>query len=277
MVYDQRRIHFFKKIILKILGYIPLFLVTFPRDLKFLETYHRIIAISEYSKKWIERLWGRKSTVLFPPVDIDNFKPGIKEKIILSVGRFFPEHHNKKQLELAEIFKELLSRYPEDMKGYTLYLVGGLDRRPDHLKYVEKIREVSKNYPIKVITNMEWLQLVKLFAKSHIFWHASGMDEDEKIHPEKFEHFGITTVEAMAAGCIPVVINKGGQEEIINDGYNGFLFDSWGELENITLSIIRGEVDTEEIRKNAVKDCRRFSNLNFKKNLISIVGDLLKK
>lgn len=277
VVYDQRRIHFFKKIILKILGYIPLFLITFPRDLKFLETYHRIIAISEYSRKWVERLWGRKSTVLFPPVDIDNFKSGIKEKIILSVGRFFPEHHNKKQLELAEIFKELLTRYPDAMKGYTLYLVGGLDRRPDHLKYVERIREVSKNYPIKVITNMEWPQLVKLFSKSYIFWHASGMDEDEKIHPEKFEHFGITTVEAMAAGCIPVVINKGGQKEIINDGHNGFLFESWGELENITLSIIRGEVNTEEIRKNTVKDCRRFSNLNFKKNLISIVGGLLKK
>ena len=78
-VYDQRRINFFKKIILKILGYIPLFLITFPRNLKFLETYHKIIAISVYSKKWIERLWGRQSTVLFPPVDIDNFKSGIKE------------------------------------------------------------------------------------------------------------------------------------------------------------------------------------------------------
>ncbi len=277
VVYDRRRIHFYKKIILKILGYIPLFLITFPRDLKFLETYHKIIAISVYSKKWIKRLWNRQSIVLFPPVDIANLKSGIKEKIILSVGRFFPEHHNKKQLELAEIFKELLRLYPDDMKGYTLYLVGGLDRRPDHLKYVEKIREVSKNYPIRVITNMEWPRLVKLFAKSYIFWHASGMDEDEKIHPEKFEHFGITTVEAMAAGCIPVVINKGGQKEIINDKYNGFLFESWEELKNITLSIIRGEIDTKGIRKNAVKNCRRFSNINFKRNLISIVSDLLKK
>jgi len=277
VVYDRRRINFFKKIILKILGYIPLFLITFPKNLKFLETYHKIIAISEYSRKWIKKLWDRQSTVLFPPVDIDSFKAGTKEKIILSVGRFFPEHHNKKQLEMAEIFKELLVRYPDDMKGYTLYLVGGADMRPGHLKYVEKIRDVSKNCPIKVITNIEWSKLVELFARSHIFWHASGMDEDEKIHPEKFEHFGITTVEAMAAGCIPVVISKGGQKEIINDRHNGFLFDSWNGLKNITLSIIRGEVDTEEIRKNAVKSCRRFSNSNFKRNLASIIEDLLEK
>jgi len=277
VVYDRRRISFFKKVILKILGYIPLFLVTFPRDLKFLETYYKIITISQYSKKWVKKLWDRQSTVLFPPVDIDSFKSGIKQKIILSVGRFFPEHHNKKQLELAEIFKEMLVRYPDDMKGYTLYLVGGVDRRPDHLKYVEKIREVSKNCPIKVITNIEWPLLVELFAKSRIFWHAAGVGEDEKINPEKFEHFGITTVEAMAAGCIPVVINKGGQKEIISNRHNGFLFESWEELKNITLSIIRGEVDTEKVRKIAARDCRRFSNSNFKRGLLSIIDDLLKK
>lgn len=277
VVYERSRIGFFKKVILKILGYIPLFLVTFPRDLKFLKTYNKIITISQYSKKWVKRLWDRQSTVLYPPVDIDSFKSGMKEKIILSVGRFFPEHHNKKQLEMAEIFKKMLERYPVEMKDYTLYLVGGVDRRPDHLRYVEKIREVAKNYPIKVITNIKWPLLVELFAKSRIFWHASGMDEDEKVNPEKFEHFGITTVEAMAAGCIPAVINKGGQKEIINDGHNGFLFESCEELENITIGIIRGEVDTKKIGKNAAQDCRRFSNLNFKKGLLTIIDDLLEK
>ena len=74
-------------------------------------------------------------------------------------------------------------------------------------------------------------------------------------------------MEAMAAGCIPVVISKGGQKEIINDRHNGFLFDSWEELKNITLNIIRREVNIKQIRKNAVKNCRRFSNLNFKENL----------
>ncbi len=276
-VYDCRKMKFFKRILLKIFGYIPLFLITFPRNLKFLETYHKIIAISEYSKKWIEKLWGKKSTVLFPPVDIDNFKTAAKEKIILSVGRFFPEHHNKKQLELAIVFKEMLEMYPDYMKGYTLYLVGGVDRKPDHLDYVEKIRAVSRDCPIKIITNIEWVKLVELFARSYIFWHASGMGEDEKTHPEKFEHFGITTVEAMAAGCIPVVISEGGQREIISNGHDGFLFKNWQELKAITLDIIRGKVDIKGIKENAAKSCRRFSNLNFKRNLLLIVGNLIKK
>jgi len=275
VVYDRRKINFLKKAILKILGYIPLFLITYPRDLKFLETYNKIITISKYSRKWIKKLWGRESTILFPPVDVDSFKAGKKEKIILSVGRFFPEHHNKKQLELVRIFNELFEQYPGRMRDYTLYLAGGVGSRADHLKYVEKVIAAGKNYPVKVITNIEWLQLVKIFARSHIFWHASGMDEDEKVHPEKFEHFGITTVEAMAAGCIPVVINKGGQKEIIKNGHNGFLFDSWKELKDITIKIINGEVNADEIRKNAAESCRRFSNSNFERDLISTVNKVM--
>lgn len=277
VVYDRRRISLFKKAVLKILGYIPLFLITFPGDLTFLKTYNKIITISEYSKKWIKKLWGSESTILFPPVDIDSFKVGKKEKIILSVGRFFPEHHNKKQLELAQTFKQILEQYSDEMRGYTLYLVGGVGGRADHLEYVEKIRAVSKNYPIEIITNIGWGELVELFARSYIFWHASGMGEDEKVHPERFEHFGITTVEAMAAGCIPVVINKGGQKEIINNGYDGFFFKDWQELKDITIKIIRGEVDVEKVRKNAISNCRKFSNSNFKKDLISTISKILKE
>jgi len=275
VVYNYSKIAFLKKIILKILGYIPLFLVTFPASLKFLDTYHEIITISEYSRSWIRKLWKRESDILYPPVDIDSFKVKTKEKIILGVGRFFPEHHNKKQLEMVRVFKQLVDSHPEEMRDYTLYLAGGVSSRTDHIEYVNKVIEEGRGYPVKVVMNMDWDKLVDLFGSALIFWHASGMGEDEKAHPEKFEHFGITTVEAMAAGCIPVVINKGGQKEIVKDGYNGFLFDSWEELKLITLDIIRGRVDTEKIRENAAGSCRRFSNEKFEDNLVSIVNRLL--
>ena len=275
VLYDDTKTGLPKKILMKLLGYIPLFLVNYPRDLKFLETYSRIIAISEYSRAWVKRFWAKDSTILFPPVDVGSFTSGKKEKIILSVGRFFPEHHNKKQLEMAKAFKEMVDKHPGTAGDYTLYLVGGVGRDIRHLEYVEKIKEASKDYPVKVITNMEWDRLVDLFSKSYIFWHASGMGEDEEDHPERFEHFGITTVEAMAAGAIPVVINKGGQKEIIDNGRNGFFFNSWQELENITLKIMKGEVDTARISKNAARDCKKFSNENFEKNMLAIIKDAI--
>jgi len=46
----------------------------------------------------------------------------------------------------------------------------------------------------------------------------------------KCEHFGITTAEAMSAGCVPMVINAGGQPEILGDSGGGYL---WGTPEQL--------------------------------------------
>lgn len=271
VLYCESGINIFKKLILKILGFVPLFLVSYPKNFKFLDSYNRILSISQYSKKWIDKLWGKESTILYPPVDVEDFAPAGKDNIILSVGRFFPEHHNKKQLEMAQNFIDLYTKNPEVMKNFTLCLAGGVENKAEHMDYVKSIKKLSENFPIKVLTNIDWDKLVELFSRSLIFWHASGMGEDEIRHPEKFEHFGITTVEAMASGCIPVVINKGGQTEIIQNGYNGFLFESWDELKEITLKICSGSIDFNSIKENAVKSSKKFSSVNFERELLDLM------
>jgi glycosyltransferase involved in cell wall biosynthesis len=211
-------------------------------------------------------------------VDIESFAPDkniVREKAILSVGRFFPEHHNKKQYELAAAFIEMVRENPADLEGYTLYLAGGLEDRAGHVEYVERIRKISEGYPVKVLTNISFDRLAELFMKASIFWHASGLGEDEEAHPEKFEHFGITTVEAMSAGCIPVVIEKGGQKEIVSDGIDGFLFRDLEELKDKTLDIIKGKVDEDTLRRKALAGCRKFSNERFARDLLSIVKDVI--
>jgi glycosyltransferase involved in cell wall biosynthesis len=278
VIYDETQVNPAKKLILRILGYIPLFLITYPRHYKFLDTYQKIISISEYSSFWIKKFWNKDSTILFPPVDTESFRSGEnnnKEKAILSVGRFFPEHHNKKQYELAATFIKMIDKYPHELKGYTLYLAGGVSGISEHLEYIERIKKLSTGYPIEILSNVSFKELTGLFKKSSIFWHASGLGEDENAHPEKFEHFGITTAEAMSAGCIPVVINKGGQKEIIEDGVDGFFFNDLQELSDQTLKIIRDEVDSGRIRKNAVRNCQKFSNSNFEKELLSIIEEVM--
>ncbi|MBM3708799.1 MAG: glycosyltransferase [Actinobacteria bacterium] len=277
VLYDERKINLIKKIILKLAGFLPLFLVTYPRDLKFLDTYHKIIAISEYSQKWVRRFWSKESIILYPPVDVEKFKTEKKEKIILSVGRFFSGHHNKKQLELAQNFIELYENHRDIMKDFKLVLAGGVEEKPAHMEYLKIIKKISMGYPINVMPNIGWRNLVKLFSRALIFWHASGMEEDKDRHPEKFEHFGITTVEAMASGCIPVVINMGGQTEIIKDGFNGFLFGSWEQLRVLTLKICKNEIDYSTVSRNAVLDAEKFSSLCFEKKLLEIIREEVTK
>lgn len=276
VLYDERKTGVFQKIIMKLLGYIPMFIVSYPADLKFLESYDEIIAISEYSSYWIKKFWGKDSKILFPPVDISSFKSAQKEKIILSVGRFFPEHHNKKQLELAQAFIELVNENPETMKDFRLVLAGGLENKQSHINYVNKIKEISNNYSIEILPNISWDELNEIFAKALIFWHASGLNEDENKNPEKFEHFGITTVEAMASGCIPIVINKGGQKEIIKDGVNGFTFNDVAELKQKTLFVIEHDKDMDKIRLQAIKDSKKYSDEVFEDELLKIISSAKK-
>lgn len=277
VLYDESDISLPKKIFFKILGYIPMFLVTYPSGFKFLESYNEILSISGYTEYWIKRYWKKDSRVLFPPVDTESFKAGSKEKIILSVGRFFPEHHNKKQYELARAFTEMVKTDPNEMKDYRLILAGGLENRESHTAYVEKIKEISEGYPIEIRTNISWSELKDLFSKAMIFWHAAGLNEDENKNPAKFEHFGITTVEAMSAGCIPVVINRGGQKEIIEEAVNGFKFEDISELKEKTIYVIKNYDHIDKIKFRAISDSRKYSNKNFEENLLKIIAEATEK
>ena len=52
------------------------------------------------------------------------------------------------------------------------------------------------------------------------------------------EHFGISTVEAMSAGAVPIVYRGGGQVEIVRDDENGMLWKTIDELTTKTRTII---------------------------------------
>jgi glycosyltransferase involved in cell wall biosynthesis len=77
-------------------------------------------------------------------------------------------------------------------------------------------------------------EISRLFERASIFWHAPGLGLDPEQFPAKMEHFGIATVEAMQAGCVPVVINRGGHPEIVRDGVDGLLWSTVDELRAAT-------------------------------------------
>jgi hypothetical protein len=78
--------------------------------------------------------------------------------------------------------------------------------------------------------------LCNLYGKSQIYWHAAGFEIDEHKNPELTEHFGISTVEAVSAGCIPLVIPYGGQREIIKSA--DLHWESVDELVQKTKAVI---------------------------------------
>ncbi len=166
--------------------------------------------------------------VQLPDQDIDR---AIKQREILHVGRFFRVGHNKKQLELVKVFKRLVDG--GKAQGWHLTLAGQVAEEDQ--SYVENVAQEAMGYPITISTNITIEDLRCLYEKAAIYWHATGLNEETDESPELKEHFGITTVEAMSYGCLPIVLNGGGQPEIVDDAVSGFLFVDESGLEDLSI------------------------------------------
>jgi glycosyltransferase involved in cell wall biosynthesis len=223
-----------------------------------LATYQHRFSISEFSREWTRRRWGLDTSVIYPPVDV-TVTPHEKEPLILSVGRFSTLAHTKKQLEMVNAFRQLSPGLP----GWRYVIVGGLNDRAENREYFEKVRRQAAGFPAVVEANVETARVKQLFARARIFWHATGLGEDPDAHPELAEHFGIATVEAMAAGCVPVVINRGGQSNIVSHGVNGFLWNTIDEMLQYSEQLCRDEALWRTLSDAARRDAAQFSRARF--------------
>lgn len=189
---------------------------------------YKFISNSSYTKEWMKK-WGVNSEVVYPYVsqellDID-LAHTEKEKIILSVGRFFPHLHAKKHEEIIEAFGKFYEKHPD----FRLVLAGGVKNEDmGYFKSLENIASKHKNIVLK--PNIAHEELVQLYRTSMFFWHFAGYGVDEEKNPDRVEHLGMTPLEAMAAGSIPFCYRAGGPKEIIQEGKNGYLFLTVFEL-----------------------------------------------
>ena len=224
-----------------------------------LATYRHRFAISEYARAWTARRWGINCEIVYPPV-ATAFDDVPKERLILSVGRFSTLAHTKKQLEMMHAFRELS---PGAASGWTYASVGGLNTRPENHAYFDQVQQAGRGYPAIVNANLDRRSVRSFFERARIFWHATGLNDDTDAHPELAEHFGIATVEAMAAGCVPVVIDKGGQREIVEHGRTGFLWTTVDEMKACTLRLIADDALWSRMSAAARQQATRFTRERF--------------
>lgn len=188
-----------------------------------LDACELVITYSEYVRSWVERELGCSTEVLHPPVA--SIASARKEALILSVGRLTARGHNKKHWIMIEAFRRLEEA---GVSGWKLVLVGSAGR--DDTGYIESMKRSAKGSDVEILPNVDRASLESLYGRASIYWHATGYGEDEQVHPERFEHFGIAVVEAMSAGCVPVVLNGGGLPEIVEQGVSGWL---WNDMETL--------------------------------------------
>lgn len=228
----------------------------------------KIVCNSQFTKKFIDRKFNANSYVLYPPATISTGKVLEKENLILTVGRFslLPNGTDFKKLAvLIDSFKKFQRKR---LKGWKMAIVTSVNEEDE--KYFVKLKKRLKRVDIKFYKNADHATIMSLYSKAKIYWHASGYKEDLEKHPERAEHFGISTVEAMSHGAVPIVINAGGQPEIVKDNENGFLWESEDELikkthkvavdKNLFLRIQEGAIDSSH-RFNIDRFCEELNHL----------------
>lgn len=228
--------------------------------------FYKFVANSHFTKNIVDKEFKIKSRVLFPPIQTTDFLPGIKTKQILYVGRFSNLTQSKGHATLIEAFKTISSKIP----GWKLVLAGNTNIGTDK-NQISDLKSLAAGYPIKLVIDPDLKQLKQLYAESSLFWSASGYGIDEKIEPLKVEHFGMTVVEAMAAGCVPLIVNKGGHKEIITHARDGYLWDTPDQLGEWTRELTGNSKKMQELSHSAQEKSKIFSESKFKESLLALL------
>jgi glycosyltransferase involved in cell wall biosynthesis len=193
-------------------------------DYKVSKQVDHYIAISDYISERIKRTYGRDSTVIYPPVDINGAEPyAKKDDFYLAVSRMVP-------YKKMDLIVEAFSKMPDK----KLIVIGdGSD--------LNKVKaKATDNIDLLGYQPKDTLKDYMKRAKAFIF----AADED----------FGIVTIEAQSFGTPVIAYGKGGSLETVLENETGIFFNEQS-VNSLVKAVKRFEsecnFDYNRIRKNS--------------------------
>ena len=166
-------------------------------------------------------------------------------------------------VKVVEILIKALKKVCEKNDNIFLTIVGDGEEKERLISLSKKLNVSDK---IKFVGRqsdvIEWLDTADMFVYPSI-WE---------------EGFGMSVVEAMARGCIPIVSNKGGLPEVVQDFQNGFLFEKGSVndlIQKINIVINLNVQEKSKLILNAMNRSKVFSIENTIKSLNKELKDLM--
>jgi len=218
----------------------PLFACLRRIDLKKKQNPDYIATLSFFVKDWITKTYQRDSDVIYPPVDLSNFRLETqKEEYYVTVGR----------LEPYKRFDIIVKAFNEN--GKKLIVVGNGSQQ-------KRLKRIAK----KNILFTDFLESEEVFAyisKAKAFIHAG------------IEDFGITFIEAQACGTPIIAYQAGGVLETVIQNKTGVFFEK-PTAESLNEAIVNFEkitFDYIQIRNHALQ----FSEEKFKREFKEFVEE----
>ena len=219
-----------------------------------------VISNSEFSRRVISRAFGIDSIVLSPPVDVALFRKAAlfssysrnRKDAILVISRFHPTKKIENAIKLAKLLKQY-------KVGTGMKIVGNIPTKRDG--YYLYLRHLVERYNLEdYVTfeaNVSFSRLLDLIRESKVYFH-----------PLLGEPFGISIVEAMSAGLIPVVPNIGGHTEFVPLKYQ---FRTFGEGVEAISSALKASNSERMLISDSV---RRYSIDSFIHHFQQVITNL---
>jgi glycosyltransferase involved in cell wall biosynthesis len=191
---------------------------------------------------------------------------------IVNVGRFTSEGHCKRQDTLIEAFRRLAEIWRfEDLE---LHLVGTVPPDARSRGYFSELTRQASGLRVTFHVSASPQKIQELYETSAFYWHATGYGRSERLNPELMEHFGITVMEAMSAGAIPLVYQAGGPAEMVAHGVDGYHWKAVDELVDLNLSLLENVTEATRLRNAGVSAARRFDRAAFDHNLLALLDQV---
>jgi len=118
--------------------------------------------------------------------------------------------------------------------------------------------------------NVSQSRLLELYSQASLFWHATGFGRPDA-EPEKAEHFGITTVEAMSRGAVPMVYPDGVHVEIATERV-GLLWRTPEELARLAENLIASPHRLDTLSRSAAEVGLRYGRDTFYESCRNVFG-----
>ncbi len=203
-------------------------------EFKVVPSIEKIVTNSKNSQSRIKKYLHRESEIIYPGIDPSIYTNDGYEKYFFYPSRITPE----KRFEYAiEAFK--LSGLAK--KGFKLIIAGGLQDRPDHISYYNRLKSMIKGYG-EIKTNLPYSEFLSLYSRSYAVLFTP-VNED----------FGMIPLEAMASEKPVLAVNEGGPRETVVHGETGYLVNSPHDLANYMNLLVNDINLVEFLGKNGRK------------------------
>ncbi|KAJ4788171.1 hypothetical protein LUZ62_039417 [Rhynchospora pubera] len=229
---------------------------------------HLAMVNSSWTRSHIEQLWKipARTKRVYPPCDTSSLRMLPLERpteppTFISVAQFRPEKAHGLQLEAFALALERLSSPELEIKRRLKLQFVGSCRNEDDERRLQKLKERCTELHlddfVEFHKNVLYRVLVKLLGGA-----VAGL------HSMVDEHFGISVVEYMAAGAIPIAHNSAGPRMDIvleEDGQQtGFLANTKEEYADAIIKVLMtSDTDRLRIASSARNRAQRFSEQRF--------------